>query len=293
MNEWMKRSTLHWYHSIHSYLLALGDYGGPAHTVVSIFIYASFAAAHHSAGDNTSIVLPSFLPPFCNRSRSIDETVFAHCQCPFMPPLSSKAVGEGVGELLASWFIHPSMYLLVYLSIYLSIYPVSTCLSIAAPSASVTNQIIHSALYLHFRLLLLFIIIIIIITLVPATASLSMLQVVSTDRASVCPRRWAVDPSRALSSIRGAVAAIAIVVPAAVASIDQSHHIIKASPTPMPTAASLQLLVSDYRRVYHIHRRPSHLSSTHQRTILWWPGPASAAPSPAMSIARAAWVLKW
>ena len=95
-------------------------------------------------------------------------------------------------------------------------------------------------------------------------------------------------------TIRGAVAAIAIVVPAAVAvASSQSHHIIKASPTPMPTAASLQLLVSDYRRVYHIHRRPSHLSSTHQRIIQWWPDPASAAPSPAMSIARAAWVLKW
>jgi len=230
-----------------------------------------------------------------------------------MSPPSSKAAGEGCGGA-ASTLIHPSIYvsyLLIYLSIHLStiflylsiclsihpsIYPfilVSTCLSVAAPSASVTDQIIHSTPYLHCRLLLLFINIIIIITLIPATASLSMLQVVYADRASVCPRRWAVDPSRALYSIRGAVAAIVIVVPAVAVASSQSHPIIKAPPTPMPTVASLQLLVSEYRRVYHIHRRPSHLSSTHQRTIQWSPGPASAAPSPAMSIAQATWVLRW
>jgi len=316
MNEWMTRSPLHSYHSMHSYLLTLGDYGGPAHTVVSIFIYRRRLLQIITLRVTTH--QSSFLPSFCNRSRSIDET-FVHYQCPFMSPLSSKAAGEGCGGA-ASTLIHPSIYvsyLLVYLSIYLSIHPsihlsiylstclsiclsihpfipVSSCLSIAAPSASVTDQIIHSTPYLHCRFLLLFIIIIIIIiTLIPATASLSMLQVVYADRASVCPRRWAVDPSRALYSIRGAVAAIVIVVPAVAVASSQSHPIIKAPPTPMPTVASLQLLVSDYRRVYHIHRRPSLLSSTHQRTIQWWPGPASAAPSPAMSTAQATWVLRW
>jgi hypothetical protein len=212
-------------------------------------------------------------------------------------------------------FIHSSMHLSVYPSIhpiciYLFIHP-CIYLSIAVPSASVKDQIIIITLHLlqqqlllllfiiiiTLHLLLLLLLVIIIITLVPTTASLSMLQAVSTDRASVYPRRWAVDLSRAPYSIRVAVAAIVIVVVVAIVASSWSHPINKASSPPMPTAASLQLMVRDYSRVYHIHRRPSPVSSTQQRTIQWWQGPASAAPqttapSPAMSTAPVAWVLR-